>query len=80
MKVWPAAVLHPGDIEKAIRTALEIRCFTHNNVLAMSGAAAMAAATSEALQPVSSTESIIAAGIYGADRVYALAEEQGARR
>lgn len=46
----------------------------------MSGAAAMAAATSEALQPVASTESIIAAGIYGADRVYALAEEQGARR
>ncbi|EJX4927924.1 ADP-ribosylglycohydrolase family protein [Salmonella enterica] len=78
MKIWPAAVLHPGDIEKAIRTALEICRFTHNNVLAMSGAAAMAAATSEALQPVASAESIIAAGIYGADRGYALAEEQGA--
>ena len=78
MKIWPAAVLHPGDIEKAIQTALEICRFTHNNVLAMSGAAAMAAATSEALQSVASAESIIAAGIYGADRGYALAAEQGA--
>ncbi|VDZ96783.1 ADP-ribosylglycohydrolase [Salmonella enterica subsp. enterica] len=44
MKIWPAAVLHPGDIDAAIDCALQICRFTHNNVLAMSGAAAMAAA------------------------------------
>ena len=78
MKIWPAAVLHPGNTEKAIRCALDICRFTHNNVLAMSGAAAMAAATSEALQSVTSADSIIAAGIYGAERGYALAVGQGA--
>lgn len=78
MKIWPAAVLHPGNIESAMQTALQICRFTHNNVLAMSGATAMAAATSEALQNVASAESIIAAGIYGADRGYTLAVEQGA--
>lgn len=78
MKIWPAAVLHPGNTEQAIRCALDICRFTHNNVLAMSGAAAMAAAVSEALQNVTSAGSIIAAGIYGADRGYALAAEQGA--
>jgi len=78
MKIWPAAVLHPGNVEKAIQCALDICRFTHNNVLAMSGAAAMAAAISEALQRVTSAESIIAAGIYGADRGYRLAVEQEA--
>ncbi|WP_313049491.1 ADP-ribosylglycohydrolase family protein [Atlantibacter subterraneus] len=78
MKIWPAAVLHPGDLEQAIDAALKITRFTHNNVLAMSGAAAMAAATSEALRETTSADSIIAAGIYGADRGYTLAQQQGA--
>lgn len=78
MKIWPAAVLHPGDIDAAIECALQICRFTHNNVLAMSGAAAMAAATSEALRAQTNADSIIAAGIYGAQRGYLLAQEQGA--
>ncbi|EEC1869418.1 ADP-ribosylglycohydrolase family protein, partial [Salmonella enterica] len=78
MKIWPAAVLHPGDIDAAIDCALQICRFTHNNVLAMSGAAAMAAATSEALRAQTNADSIIAAGIYGAQRGYLLAQEQGA--
>ncbi len=78
MKIWPAAVLHQGDIDAAIECALQICRFTHNNVLAMSGAAAMAAATSEALRAQTNADSIIAAGIYGAQRGYLLAQEQGA--
>lgn len=78
MKIWPAAVLHPGDIDRAIQYALDIARFTHNNVLAMSGAAAMAAAISEALSATASAESIIAAGIYGADKGLTLAAAQGA--
>ncbi|EBB9801099.1 ADP-ribosylglycohydrolase family protein, partial [Salmonella enterica subsp. enterica serovar Anatum] len=62
----------------AIECALQICRFTHNNVLAMSGAAAMAAATSEALRAQTNADSIIAAGIYGAQRGYLLAQEQGA--
>ncbi len=68
----------PGDIDAAIECALQICRFTHNNVLAMSGAAAMAAATSEALRAQTNADSIIAAGIYGAQRGYLLAQEQGA--
>lgn len=78
MKIWPAAVLHPGDIDAAIHCALQICRFTHNNVLAMSGAAAMAAATSEALRSQTNADTIIAAGIYGAQRGYLLAQDQGA--
>lgn len=79
MKIWPAAVLHPADLDKSIQCALDIARFTHNNVLAMSGAAAMAAAVSEALSVHASASSIIAAGIYGADKGYVLAEQQGAQ-
>jgi len=79
MKIWPAAVLHPGDLDAAIQCALDIARFTHNNVLAMSGAAAMAAAVSEALSADTSSQAIIAAGIYGADKGYALALQQGAQ-
>ncbi|WP_411752605.1 ADP-ribosylglycohydrolase family protein [Serratia sp. (in: enterobacteria)] len=78
MKIWPAAVLHPAEIDRAIQCALDIARFTHNNVLAMSGAAAMAAAISEALSTSASRDSIIVAGIYGADKGLALAAEQGA--
>lgn len=78
MKIWPAAVLHPADPERAIQCALDIARFTHNNRLAMSGAAAMAAALSEAFSASASTESIVAAGIYGAEKGLVLADEQGA--
>jgi ADP-ribosylglycohydrolase len=78
MKIWPAALLHPGDTDAAIACALDICRFTHNNLLAMSGAAAVAAAISEALRPVTSADAIIAAGVYGATRGYRLAQEQGA--
>lgn len=77
MKIWPAAVLHPGDIDAAIDCALQICRFTHNNVLAMSGAAAMAAATSEALRAQTNADSIIAAGIYGAQRAICWRRSKG---
>ncbi|HEJ9095681.1 TPA: ADP-ribosylglycohydrolase family protein [Serratia odorifera] len=78
MKIWPAAVLNPGDLDGAIQCALDIAHFTHNNVLAMSGAAAMAAAIAEALSSSASSASIVAASIYGADKGLVLAAEQGA--
>lgn len=78
MKIWPAAMLHPADIDRAIQCALDITRFTHNNVLSMSGATAMAAAISEALSTSACRDSIIAAGIYGADKGLVLAKEQGA--
>ncbi|WP_411899699.1 ADP-ribosylglycohydrolase family protein, partial [Salmonella enterica] len=76
-QLWPAALLRPGDIDAAIESARQICRFTHTNVLAMSGAAAMAAATSEALRAHTNADSIIAAGIYGALRGDLLAQEQG---
>ncbi|OON36999.1 ADP-ribosylglycohydrolase [Izhakiella australiensis] len=79
MKIWPAALLHPDNLDDAIQCALDIARFTHNNLLAMSGSAAVAAAVSEAFSQSASTESIIAAGIYGADKGLALADAQGAQ-
>ncbi|WP_348265430.1 ADP-ribosylglycohydrolase family protein, partial [Salmonella enterica] len=61
MKICPAAVLHPGDIDAAFDWALQICRFTHNNVLAMSGAPAMAEATSESVRAHTNADSIIAA-------------------
>ncbi|MBR7326247.1 ADP-ribosylglycohydrolase family protein, partial [Klebsiella pneumoniae] len=77
MKIWPAAVLHPGDIDAAIDCALQICRFTHNNVLAMPGAATTARATSEAVGAETNADRIIAEGIDGEKRVYLLAQELG---
>ncbi|MDH6368146.1 MULTISPECIES: ADP-ribosylglycohydrolase family protein [unclassified Breznakia] len=73
MKIAPAGLLHPGDIEGAIRDAICITSVTHDNSLAIAGACAVAAATSAGLLESSSMDQVIAAGIYGAVRSYEIA-------
>ncbi len=44
MKIFPCGVLHPGDVDKAIDDAVIASLPTHDNDIAISGAAAVAAA------------------------------------
>lgn len=68
MKVAPAGWLNPGDIVAATRDAAIIATPTHCTQIAISGAAAVAAAVSEAAAGRDSVDDIIAAGIEGAER------------
>ena len=78
MKIWPAAVLHPAISDAAIECALQICRFTHNNVLAMSGAAAMAAATSEGVKIADQCRQHYCRRCLRRSKGYLLAQEQGA--
>lgn len=68
MKIAPAGILNPGDIEKAIQEALIITQVTHDNALAISGAAAVATAVSAYLCDHATVDQLVAIGIYGACR------------
>lgn len=68
MKVAPAGILNPGNIERAIDDAIIITRVTHDNSLAISGACAVAAATAAGLAEGSTMEEALYAGMYGAVR------------
>lgn len=66
MKIFPCGLAHPGDLDSAINDAVTASLPTHDNDLAISGAAAVAAAVSMAMTDGVTTQKIIEAGIYGA--------------
>ena len=66
MKASPIALLSKGDIDKAIKYAIEAGIITHPNNIALSGAAAIAAATAAAMREKSTIVDIVEASIYGA--------------
>lgn len=68
MKIAPAGLFHPGNVEAAIEAAITICRPTHNNNLSIAGACAVAAAVSEALKEEADVFSVVQAGIYGAER------------
>lgn len=68
MKIAPAGILNPDDLTAAIDTAITISQVTHDNSLAISGACAVAAATSASLAPHSNIDDVLSAGFYGAVR------------
>lgn len=68
MKIAPAAILNPGNIEGAIHDAVTIAKVTHDNSLAISGACAAAAASATGFAENATMEEILAAGMYGAIR------------
>ncbi len=66
MRVSPIGLIHPGDVEGAIRDAA-ISCIpTHNTDVAVSGAAAVAGAIAAALKPASTLDEVVEAGVYAA--------------
>ena len=68
MKIAPAGILHPNNLEGAIDAAIMITQVTHDNSLAISGASAVAATTSASLAPHATVDEALSAGVYGALR------------
>lgn len=66
MKISPVGLFADGDNEKAMKDAVTICRPTHNNSTSLSAACAVAAAVSEAMKDDATVDSIIAAGLSGA--------------
>lgn len=66
MKISPVGILTNGNITKAVRDAITICMPTHFNSTALSGACAVSAACSEAMNDNATLDSVINAGIKGA--------------
>ncbi|MBG0763874.1 MAG: ADP-ribosylglycohydrolase family protein [Tissierellales bacterium] len=77
MKILPAGLFNPGDVEKAIEDAVKICKPTHNNNLSISGACAVAASVSKALEEKATLDDVIEAGIYGAEKGFDIGIELG---
>ncbi len=67
MRIAPVGLLHPGDPTGAIQDAVTACTPTHNTNVAISGACAVAAAISIALTNNVSLDTVITAGMLGAD-------------
>lgn len=68
MKIAPAGILNPNNIEGAIQDAITIAQVTHDNSLAIAGACAVAVCASVSLGEYATVESMLSAGYYGALR------------
>ena len=66
MKISPIGLLNAGNIDGAIRDAAKVTMVTHDNYLAVSGACAVAAAVSCAVQSNADFFDVLEAGYYGA--------------
>ena len=76
VKAWPIGLLHPADEESAIGDTLEATLASHDDVLSVSGACAVAAAASRAMDKDSSVYDIIQSAFYGAEQGEKLARER----
>lgn len=77
MKSAPIALLSGGDIDKAIDNSITVGRLTHNNNIALSGAAAIAAATAAAMKDGASLFDVVQASIYGASKGDQIGREIG---
>ncbi|GAB4257826.1 MAG: ADP-ribosylglycohydrolase family protein [Thermoleophilia bacterium] len=66
MRVAPAGLAHPGDVERAVRTACAAVAPTHGTQVSMAAAAAQAAAVAEAVVDGSDVFSVVRAALAGA--------------
>jgi ADP-ribosylglycohydrolase len=66
MKIAPIALFSGGDVDKAIHDAVTVGAVTHGNNIALSAAAAVAAATARALKDDANLFDVLQAGLYGA--------------
>ena len=77
MRVAPAGLIHPGDLDAACDTAL-ITCIpSHSTQIAISSACAIAAGVAHALEEGADVFSVVKACLYGARRGEDLAKEHG---
>ena len=67
MRISPVGLIHPGDVESAVRDTYLSCIPTHHTDVAISGASAIAGAIAIAMMPGTSMDDIVAAGIRAAD-------------
>lgn len=77
MKVAPAGLAHPGDINAAVEDAVTMATPTHHTDIAFAGAAATAAAVAKALMPGVTVLAVADAAVQGAEQGYALGAKDG---
>ena len=77
MKTAPIALLSGGDIDKAIDYCITVCSVTHNNNIALSGAAAIAAATAAAMKDGATMYDVVQASLYGARKGDQIGREIG---
>ena len=77
MKISPVALFSGGDVDKAIELAVVICGWTHNNNIALSGAAAIAAATAMAMHENATLYDVLQSGLYGARQGDKIGRESG---
>lgn len=68
MKIFPVGLINPGNLDKAVQDTITICMPTHNNNVAISGAAAISAAVAKAMEDNATLNEVIEAGIYGAHK------------
>ena len=66
MRIAPAALVNPGDLDGAIKTAITMTSVSHGTQHAYSGACAIACAIAEALREDAQVSSVLKAAVYGA--------------
>lgn len=64
-KAYPAGLLCPGDVERAVSHAVELTMASHDDPYSISGACAVAAAVARAMSRDASLPEVIEAAIYG---------------
>lgn len=77
MKIGPVGLVRPGNIDRAIEDAVTICLPTHNNNLSISGACAVAAAVSKAMENNANVYDLVQAGLYGARKGFEIGSEKG---
>lgn len=76
MKVSGVGLIHPGDLEAAVRDAAIMCVPTHNSDVAYAGAGATAAAVAAGLIPDATPLTIVDAAIFGAKRGYEIGKKE----
>ena len=69
-KAWVCGLFNPGDVDKAIDDVFAMCLTAHDNTIALSGAAATAAAVAAAMADGATLADVIEAGIAGAHKGY----------
>lgn len=77
MRVAPAGLAHPGDLEGAVRDAVTMCLPTHATQLAVSGASAVAAGIARALTSDADTFRVVQAAFWGARRGEEIGRREG---
>lgn len=77
MRVAPAGLVHPGDLDAACDTAITTCIPSHNTQIAISSACAIAAGVAHGVEQGADVFSVVQACLYGARRGEELAKEHG---